>query len=1346
MLYICSPRRWTIAQASFLLLAVAAAGLAGSVQGGPLPGRAVVDEIATVDLKAIDGDPIIVSLPFEKAADGVLQPNADAWAALLDKARRNPKALLVIRPTGDLAGIDRADQVAPDSNAAVAAADLSSPVSRLDAGSTALLRAIAALRKASPGTKVSVLGLPLERNRFADQAATSNAPYGQLLRSLDAFVSARGLLNGSAALDDRAWMNQAMPSAVRLAQGRSILFRTPAGWQQRSIPVESFERGNEVPWSDSAEARSVAHFSGHQLGEPYASEFELGIGEDDALVRGESRVDGPRSSTVASPDANAEAAFATRRSDQAAPAGGPGDAATDHADPITDPRLSDFGGGLLDQGSITEADTIDSQTLPNELQGQSPGGSAAVSPAPRSLAILPRALRAFAPLAIGGDLIAPGAIASSAADKVASSKTSSNATVTSRNIGSGVSTQTGGGGRTSGAAAASPANSSAPPGSNGLARSAPAEPASGSPAARRPPTTPTPSRAPGASRPVLPTPRPSPAAPPVGGSTSNPLSSTTGAPPPINPVVPITPPTQGATTPASSASTTSSSSPIPPRDWSTLPVNVGNADSHIGGHAPGANYYSSEIAFANLIYSSITDPAALVRGLNRQGETYFGTQRFHTWSGTPYYTDDGWPFRSDIGALSRSNAVHIVLSWGARERMWSALGLTGTFQEPPIATEAFYANGTSTGTASYPSPRGIAGRSFTFDVTCYWEGTGTAVAGPGGAIPPTPSVTNVSFTGPDGEGPFGDGPRTMSRSTTHFADGSRGILAYIIASDATGADPLRNLVVLVSNVRDAATGEVVYDGFDHTNYKPFQLYPHYVDNVRHYRHIRPLPTALDVSRPHAGLLIHEPTGVEFEWHVADHGSTTLMRTGWHRPSPSPPGFERGFAAINRPTHVGFSRSLRAMIEICNQLDADLWWLHPVTTVFVGSRDPGGGVTYARRRGGDASDPEQVGSMLIDEEYVNGFTDEISAHLKPGLKVYSEYANEVWNAASSYLWGTRYAWTSAMRMIAPVEYGGDGGRWFSKRVLGSPATYAGVQLEADANQSMPAFSAAASARLADAIRERLGSESTRELVCVAAGQNTWPDRSAYGLGQFWAAMPRLFRQLDAVAHAPYRSWWNNSAEADAQLANEGSDGIWQQNVTSRGVLRPYALFPALTIDSSSWWAAHVLNRPNFVFWKLLALDYPETGGYQRRFLPPNWPAGQRRWNLGLLTYEGGNHHIPVSAGAKLESYAGTLHPSYMPFTIRYMETIFGHGPKGLTRDPASAAEEELYRDGMVPTGVVEDAEPLHDRFTFLITTSEPSFRHGMFWGLQWWNGHLDSPQAAGAKEAVRRGLGTDRWWE
>lgn len=1331
-----SDRRWGSVLASMLVLTFRA--ITSSATADPLRNIASGDHATLRSQAAAARDPLIVSLPFEKATGGELQPNADAWAALLDKARQNPEGLLVIRPTGDLAGFGRADQVAPESSAAVAATDLSSPVSRLDACSTALLRAITALRTASPATAVSVLGLPLERNRFADQAAAGNGPYGQLIQQLDAFVSTRGLLHGSAALDDQAWMNQAMPSAVRLADGRPICFRTPAGWQQRSIPVKSIEDGSEDASSNPTEGGRVPHTGWHELGDPATSGSELPLDEADSPMRVESRVDGSRSSNVASHDVDVEAAIGMHRSDQAVPAGGFGGAPTDHADPITDLRPSDFAGGLLHGGSIAEPDSINNQTLSNELPAHSADGGAAVSPAPRSHATLPGAFRVFTPLAIGGDLVALRDVASRVPRQSASSGANSTATVSSRDSGNGFSSRTGVDRNASSAAATSPGKSSASSGGNGVAGPARATTASGGSGPSGSPIEATPPSAP---RKTQPTPVPSPSAVPIGGSTTPPSSSIPAAPPPLNPVIPITPPKPSRESAASPASATLTPSPSPSRDWSTLPVNAGNVDSHIGGHAPGTSCFGSGIAFANLIYASVADPFELVRGLNGQGLP-FGSQRLHNWSGDQYYTADGWPFKSDNGPISRTNFVQTPLVWSGRERMWSALGLTGSFEEPPVATQVFKDDGTPVNDATYKAPVGIAGRSFTFDVTCYWEGQGIAVAGDG-RVPETPTVTSVEFTGPDGEGPFGDGPRTMSRSTTSYGAGSDRIVSYIIASDATGANPLRNLIVLVSNVRDASTGQLVYAGFDHSTYKPFQLYPQFVESMRHFKHMRSLHNDWAHFEPNGNRFIFESTGVSLQ---KDDGTTAMpiVTTGWTRPQPTAPGFEKGFAALNRPTNVGFGKSLRALIEVCNQLNADLWWCHPVPTVAVGTRNQDGTITYASQPGQDASNPNQVGRLLVDQAYVTGFADEIAAHLKPGLKVYSEWANEVWNWSAYYWHASAYAYYLAPRTIAPVEYGGDGGIWCANRTLGSPGIYAGVVLGADGNHAMPAFSAAASAMLAEAIRDRLGSDSAREIVCVAAGQSNWSGRSEWGLGQFWAAMPKLFKQLDAVAHAPYRSWWNNSSEADAQLVGEGAKGIWQSNDTVRGMLHPYATLPSLDLRSDSWWASAAYS--SFLTWKHIALDHPKAGAYQRRHTPPNWPADKRRWDLDLLTYEGGNHHIPASAGAKLQSYPGTVHPFYNTFTLRYMETIFGHGPKGLTRDPASANEESLYRSGKVPLGILENAEPLHDRFTFLVGTAEPSFRHGMFWGLQWWNGHIDSPQAAGAKEAVRRGIGAGRWWE
>ena len=757
------------------------------------------------------------------------------------------------------------------------------------------------------------------------------------------------------------------------------------------------------------------------------------------------------------------------------------------------------------------------------------------------------------------------------------------------------------------------------------------------------------------------------------------------------------------------------------------------------------------MAFTNLIYAAVDGPAALVRGLNSQGRQFFGSERYLDWTGPAYYSRDGWPYRSDAGPLSRSNAVHINLIWAGPERMWSVLGLRGGFDTPPVAT--LNENGRS---VQYPAPRGIAGRSFSFEATCYWEGQGIAVAGRG-QVPPTPQVQTIEFTGPEGQGPFGDGPRTMRSSTVQITangDSPGGLLAYIIESDSTGADPLRNLIVLISDVRDTATGEIVYAGFDHRTYRPFKLYPDWVESMRHYSHLRSLHNDFARGTPTAELLIHEDTGLEYQWHQESHGSTHLLTTGWSRPAPSAPGFERGFAAINRPTHVGFGNSLRAIIEMCNQLDADLWGCHPAPTVFVGTRSSSGAVTFARTRGQTPGNPNQVGSLLIDEAYLRGFTDEISAHLKPGLKVYSEWVNEVWNAAPAYVWATRYAWTCAMRTLAPVEYGGDGALWFAKRKLTAPAIYAGVDLKADANVAQAAFSAAASALLAEGIREELGTDSSRAIICVAAGQSNWSGRSAAGLGQFWAAMPKLFKQLDAVAHAPYRDpilvWPHNSVESDRNLVEDlaTATGAWDAYEAAGMLISPLA-------SASSWWSSFMrpdgvtnVTYGNFLSWKHLALDLPLTLGsdtrnsYSRQYLPPQWPATQRRWNLDLLTYEGGTHTLPgykeseYRTSARLLMYGVVLEPRNSLFYQRYLETTFMPGPKGLTRDPASESEEVLYRPGMVPMGITQHAEPLHNGFTFLVTTLQPSFRNGMFWSLQWWNGHLNAPPAQGVKEYLR----------
>ena len=225
------------------------------------------------------------------------------------------------------------------------------------------------------------------------------------------------------------------------------------------------------------------------------------------------------------------------------------------------------------------------------------------------------------------------------------------------------------------------------------------------------------------------------------------------------------------------------------------------------------------------------------------------------------------------------------------------------------------------------------------------------------------------------------------------------------------------------------------------------------------------------------------------------------------------------------------------------------------------------------------------------------------------------------------------------------------------------------------------------------------------------------------------MPKLFKELDAVATAPYRSWWMNDPAAgpyvnDELLIGIGADGAWDYNQSVRMNLSPYT-------SEGSWW--HTYGFVPFSAWKALALDHP-IDGYTRTGLPPGWDPEQRRWNLELVTYEGGPGGSPRLLEAKFEYFPGVMDPRYGTFMGLYMDTAFALGIKGLVRAPETPEEAELYRNG-VQAGVEEDAEPLHSVFTFLSTTNFPSVRHGFFWGLQWWDSQVGSPMAVGVKQAI-----------
>ena len=407
-----SPRRWATVCSSLFLLTLEALGATAAARASLSFDNASPAQAAqSASAATPTGAPVIVSVPFGRTARGELVPNSEAVKALLEDAARNTGGLLVIRPAGDLAGFERGAITGRDSPASVGptASDAEAPKqSTLDEGSTALRRIIESLRQASPQTRVSVLGLPIERSRFADAAAANGGPYARLLGDLDAFVATRGLLQGRDAVDERAWMKGALPSAVRFAQGRPILYRTPSGWQQRSLPIEPLEGHDNAFAGDSVEAGRApdvvpaSRIAEHS--EPPLDEAGLpATGTiEDSWARHAAESDRP----------SLEAPAFSGRPDRLEAHSDPDVAADPWSDSLADARLSDSGSTILDYGAAADPGAIVGDEPLPALERETSDGSAAAPPS-RSLAIVPRALRTFAPLAIGGDLLDPRGFRSS---------------------------------------------------------------------------------------------------------------------------------------------------------------------------------------------------------------------------------------------------------------------------------------------------------------------------------------------------------------------------------------------------------------------------------------------------------------------------------------------------------------------------------------------------------------------------------------------------------------------------------------------------------------------------------------------------------------------------------------------------------------------------------------------------------------------------------------------------------------------------------------------------------------------------------------------------------------------
>ena len=92
---------------------------------------------------------------------------------------------------------------------------------------------IAAVAATRPAAHVSVVGLPVEPGVGIDvrSARRTNARYRPVIDRLDPFVPARSLLLLGTSLDESVLAEAGMPEAIRLREGRSVVFRTNVVWR-----------------------------------------------------------------------------------------------------------------------------------------------------------------------------------------------------------------------------------------------------------------------------------------------------------------------------------------------------------------------------------------------------------------------------------------------------------------------------------------------------------------------------------------------------------------------------------------------------------------------------------------------------------------------------------------------------------------------------------------------------------------------------------------------------------------------------------------------------------------------------------------------------------------------------------------------------------------------------------------------------------------------------------------------------------------------------------------------------------------------------------------------------------
>jgi len=79
---------------------------------------------------------------------------------------------------------------------------------------------------------VSVVGLPVEaRSAGASAAVATNTRYSEVIDAMDTFVATRRMILSGSNVNELQTLNRTLPEAFRLAEGRSILFRTNNNWR-----------------------------------------------------------------------------------------------------------------------------------------------------------------------------------------------------------------------------------------------------------------------------------------------------------------------------------------------------------------------------------------------------------------------------------------------------------------------------------------------------------------------------------------------------------------------------------------------------------------------------------------------------------------------------------------------------------------------------------------------------------------------------------------------------------------------------------------------------------------------------------------------------------------------------------------------------------------------------------------------------------------------------------------------------------------------------------------------------------------------------------------------------------